>query len=475
MLKINKQLNTISLNYTITIAIAFLFAILSLALLKVSWYIILVPLFLIPILLYGEKIFVFYSIISFLSLTSTISIELRTIVQIIAILLLVYLFIKEYGFNFSEYPKIPKKVSLLILLLYTAMIISTIFSNYILLGFKEIFRLTIFLAIVYVFFSYLKRSKDINLFLMAFFITGIIYFANVFFNFAQNNFSLVELNINELLKVEGNYINVNSIGSFFVIIISLLLSYFFAFKDKKRKIFLASFLFVFFLGLIITNSRAAILSTVISSIFLIYFFNKKIFYSIIAAVIILIPFLFIQPISSYIDLYFRLDKLTTGRNWIWDTVISIIKDNPILGAGPAATKFAMYKDLPFMLGSTAEQYISLHINQIEFGHAHNFYLFFLTDLGILGLFTALFLPYVFISLSVKTIKKFKNNSTEYYCLTMGITAAGIGLFIRGLFEWGNLISYGTLESDLPFWLIFIILIYLYQVSGTEIIQNKSLS
>ena len=158
-----------------------------------------------------------------------------------------------------------------------------------------------------------------------------------------------------------------------------------------------------------------------------------------------------------------------------DTVINIIKDNPILGAGPAATKYEMYKELPFMLGSAAEQYISVHINQIEFGHAHNFYLFFLADMGIPGLITALFLPYVFISLSVKTIRKFKNINNEYYWLTMGITAAGIGLFIRGLFEWGNLISYGTLESDLPFWIIFIILIYLYQISGTEIIQNKSLS
>ncbi len=475
MLKINRQLNTITLSYTKTIAIAFLFAVLSLALLKISWYIILFPLLLIPVLLYGEQILVFYSIISFLALTSTISIELRTVVQIAAILFLFYLFIKEYGFNFSEYPKIPKKVSLLILLLYSAMIISTIFSSYVLLGFKEIVRLTIFLAIIYIFFSYLKRSNDINLFLLAFFITGIIYFANVFYNFAQNNFSLVELNINELLKVQGNYINVNSIGSFFVIIISLLLSYLFAFKDKKRKIFLGVFLFIFFLGLVITNSRAAILSTIISSILLIYFFNKKLFYSITAAVIILIPFLFIQPISSYIDLYFRLDKLTTGRNWILDTVINIIKDNPILGAGPAATKYEMYKELPFMLGSAAEQYISVHINQIEFGHAHNFYLFFLADMGIPGLITALFLPYVFISLSVKTIRKFKNINNEYYWLTMGITAAGIGLFIRGLFEWGNLISYGTLESDLPFWIIFIILIYLYQISGTEIIQNKSLS
>ena len=60
------------------------------------------------------------------------------------------------------------------------------------------------------------------------------------------------------------------------------------------------------------------------------------------------------------------------------------------------------------------------------------------------------------------MKKFKGLSNEYYWLTVGITAAGIGLFIRGFFEWGNLISYGTLGTDLPFWLIFIILIYLYQ-------------
>ena len=467
MIKVS-DLNTLSLNYSKVIIIALLLSVLSLLLLKISWFIILIPFLLIPLFLYGEKALIFYSIISFLSLTSTISVELRTIVQATAILILFYIFIKEYGVNFSIYPKIPKQISILIALLYLSMIISTLFSDYLFLGIKEIIRLTVFLMIVYTFFGYLKKSQDIKLFLSALLVTGLIYFANVFYNFAQNDFSLIELNVNELLKVKGNYINVNGIGSFFIIILSLLLGYYFSKRGKKKRFLPTILLGIFSIGLVITNSRAAILSAAISTLFLLYFYNRKILVIISAILIILIPFLFIQPFSEYVDLYFRVERLTSGRNWIWEIVFRIIKDNPILGAGPAATKFEMYKELPFMLGSAAEKYISLHIDQIEFGHAHNFYLFFLTDLGIPGFITSLFLPFAFISLGLKTIKKFKNIYIEYYWLSMGVTAAGIGLFIRGFFEWGNLISYGTLESDLPFWFIFIILIYLYQIPDLEI-------
>ena len=148
------------------------------------------------------------------------------------------------------------------------MIISTLFSDYIFLGIKEIIRLTAFLMIVYTFFGYLKKTKDIKLFLIALLASGLIYFANVFYNFAQNDFSLIELNVNELIKVEGNYVNVNGIGSFFVIIISLLLSYFILYKNNKKRFLPAILLVIFTIGLVITNSRAAILSVAISSLFL---------------------------------------------------------------------------------------------------------------------------------------------------------------------------------------------------------------
>ncbi len=56
------------------------------------------------------------------------------------------------------------------------------------------------------------------------------------------------------------------------------------------------------------------------------------------------------------------------------------------------------------------------------------------------------LPYIFIKMGFQNMKKFMGISNEHYWLTVGITAAGIGLFIRGFFEWGNLISYGTLGT-----------------------------
>jgi O-antigen ligase len=342
------------------------------------------------------------------------------------------------------------------------MIISTVFSNYILLGCKEIGRLSIFLIIAYLFFGLLRSEKDLRIYLAALFCTGLVYILNVTYGFIQNGFNIFIPNLEELVKPKGDYLNLNSIGSFFIIIISLLLALFLSDKNKKRRSYLLIFISIYVFALIITNSRAAILSTVISSLFIIYFKNKKIFIRIISVILILIPVLLLSPLNNYIDLYFRVERLTSGRNWIWETVFNVIKDHPILGVGPAATKYEMYKELPFMLGSHAEKFILFHYHEIEFGHAHNFYLFFLSDLGILGLATSLFLPFVFIKMGFQNMKKFKDKFPENYWLSLGITAAGIGLFIRGIFEWGNLISYGTLGIDLPFWLIFMILIFLYQ-------------
>lgn len=458
----NLLLYSDSFSYKKALITAIPITLISLVLIKISWILVFIPMFVFIALMFSEKIFVFISIASFLVLTSTINVELRLIVQVLNILILSYLFIKTNGLNFNNYPEIPSIVRKFLLLLYISMVISTIFSNHILLGIKEIVRLSIFLLIIYSFFGLLKSHRDVRLFTYALFFSGLVYFFNVFYGFAQNDFNFFSMNLEQIIKPKGDYINLNSIGSFFVIIISLLFGYLIPIKNKKMKFYLVLLISIYISGLLITNSRAAILSTIISSLFIVYFYNKKIFYRTIFVFSISIPFLFISPLNKYIDLYLRIDRLTSGRNWIWDTVFNVIKNNPILGVGPAGTKYEMYKNIPFMLGTHAEKFILFHYNEIEFGHAHNFYLFFFSDMGILGLITSLMLPYVFIWMGFQTMKKFKGFSNEYYWLTVGITAAGIGLFIRGFFEWGNLISYGTLGKDLPFWLIFIILIYLYQ-------------
>jgi len=46
---------------------------------------------------------------------------------------------------------------------------------------------------------------------------------------------------------------------------------------------------------------------------------------------------------------------------------------------------------------------------------------------------------------------------KFYFIILGIIAVGIGLFKRGLFEAIGLIFYGYITTDLPFWILYSIL------------------
>lgn len=209
-----------------------------------------------------------------------------------------------------------------------------------------------------------------------------------------------------------------------------------------------------------TDSRGAILAFVVSTLFLLYNINKRVFKISLILILLIMSLLFLNPISQYIDLYFRFEKVSTGRDVIWSIIYKIIATHPLLGVGPAATRYYLFPNLTCMLGSPAGNLIAWHYRIIEFGHAHNFYLFFWSDLGLPGLITSIFLPFSFFKLGFKNLKRLKHYNEEYYYLTLGILAGGLGMFIRGIYEWSGLISYGTISSDMPFWIIFIILWYI---------------
>jgi hypothetical protein len=68
-------------------------------------------------------------------------------------------------------------------------------------------------------------------------------------------------------------------------------------------------------------------------------------------------------------------------------------------------------------------------------------------------------------------KQPKRGSEKIYFIILGTIAVGIGLFIRGLFEAIGLIYYGYITADLPFWILFGILIFIY--FNTKRIQHFS--
>ena len=57
-----------------------------------------------------------------------------------------------------------------------------------------------------------------------------------------------------------------------------------------------------------------------------------------------------------------------------------------------------------------------------------------TDLGVLGFISSIMLPIIYMNIGYKTIRLAKSYQKEVYLLVIGITAAGAGMFVRGIFE-----------------------------------------
>lgn len=405
-------------------------------------------------LIAGKRGIIFIVIISYLTVSRRIGGDIRTELQYLNILLLFYLFIKEYGMDFNSYPKLPRIVVSLLLLLFISLLIATVFSNYTMLGIREIIRTVIFFIIIYFIYSLLKDNNDIRILLLSFFISGIFFSLSLLYAFYKNDFFLLQK------KLATDFTDHNGWTAYIMIIFSIAFSFYLGLRRKKYKIIFPVLIIIFLFSIFVTDSRGAILAFVVSTLFLLYNINKRVFKISLILILLIMSLLFLNPISQYIDLYFRFEKVSTGRDVIWSIIYKIIATHPLLGVGPAATRYYLFPNLTCMLGSPAGNLIAWHYRIIEFGHAHNFYLFFWSDLGLPGLITSIFLPFSFFKLGFKNLKRLKHYNEEYYYLTLGILAGGLGMFIRGIYEWSGLISYGTISSDMPFWIIFIILWYI---------------
>jgi O-antigen ligase len=424
------------------------------------WMAVLALIFLIILFRYQKNFFIIFSFFTLITITTGLSASLRLLVQLVNIFLLFYFFLRIYQIDLRNYPKIPRSITLLVLLIFSSMIVSTFFSDYPETGLVQILRTSLFFLMVYLFYSLIENERELKLYILVLVITAISLFFLVLYLFYSANFDVIEFQQYLFIDEDKNYIHKNTIGALFVMTISIIHAYYFSQSNSTRKRIIALTIFLLVIGLVITNARAAIFSLIVSTSFIFYFLNKKAFYRILFGIVIIIPVLFIEPINDVIQLYFRLDRIFTGRDVILEATYQIIADNPIFGTGPAAAKIEMGKNIPFMIGSSDWFFLNRHIDSIGMGHAHNFYLFFLSELGILGFITSLTIPLVFFKFGYNTLKKIQDPENKYYSIVVGLNAAGLAVFTRGLFEWGGIVSYGMIASDLPFWWCFISLIYI---------------
>lgn len=414
-------------------------------------------------LLLGEQLLLVLVIISLFTLFAETETSLRTLVHLVDFSVLGYLFIKRFGLTFNSYPRVPKSIVYFILLYYCSMIISMAMSAYPFAGIGLFVRQTIFFILTYLFYALIRNESDIRSYFIAFVIAAIVMASSSLATFVSDPSSLFDFTTGSRERIVGLISNPNNITNFYMVSFPLVLSMLFLRKNKLSNSI--SFLLILFLSfaLFITLSRSAILGVIASVVVMLYILKRKYFYFLLLSLLfIVLLFIFYEPLNNLASVLFRIERGATGRNYLWAMSLNMIRDHPIFGIGPGAYRYEMFSYFPVMLHSwTGGLFKDIYDMTNGSNLSHNYFLFLFSDLGILGMITAIALPVVYFRIGIKTLKKYKQQARDTYYLIVALFAIGAAMFVRGMVESIGLLYYGAITTDLPFWLVFISLIYYY--------------
>lgn len=413
------------------------------------------------------NIFIALILIGFLTITSDLGESIRVVVNLGGIFTLFYIFLKKFGMRFSSFPKLPAYIVNFILLVIFSMLISTLFSANFSVGIIETSRQILFFVIVYIIYAFIESEDSIFIYIFSMIIVGIILSISVIYSFISSEKLIYLLATNGLVTDAGYFKNQAAVGGILVVSVSLTYTLIFSNHRKiitHKKLFIA-ILIMEFISLLLTNSRAAISACIISAAFITFILNRKIFKKILLRTTLFLSgllFFFPQVIDVFLT-FFRSGRVLENTRYIlWDMAFEIYKDNPIFGVGPGLFRDSMYKHLNVMLGTWEESQVRLLYNEGSgVGLAHNFFISRITDMGLLGFLTAILLPILFTYTGIKLIKRMRYLKTDAYPIIVCVCGIGLGLFYRSFFEVTGLLSYGWITRDLPFWLMFLILIYYF--------------
>lgn len=426
--------------------------------------------------IFGERFILSIILISLFILVGDLSRSFRTVVQLLDFALLGILFLKKFGLDFNSYPKIPKSILYFLLVYFSAMIISAVMSKYPFAGVGIIAHQIAFFIIAYVFYALISSESDIKNYFYSIFVVGCILVTFSLITFSQGDVSLLDIVSPNRPRVSAIITNIEASTNFFVVAFPVIISTLLLrpkFADKAIYYFL---IFYFSLGLIITMSRSAIIGILFSTAIIFYLLNRKRFYQLLFSItLIILLFLFYTPLNELLTTFLRIESGMSARDYIWKMSVDMIQDNAIFGIGPGAYQYEMLNYFPYMLSDWWGK-LFIYFNEVTGGAnlSHNFFLTLFTDLGILGILTAIALPIIYLRIGIKTLKKYKDEDPNKYYLIIALFAAGSSIIIRNIFNGIGLLYVGGIQTDLPFWLIFSSLIYFYKIplSTAKIMESK---
>lgn len=405
----------------------------------------------------GQPIIIPFAIVSFLMISADYFGDYRIYVNLVITSLLLIPFLIEYGFEFDKYPKLPSGILNFIIFLIITLLVSSIFSSFKVVSLIATIRLLLFLFICYLFYSHIKNTKLINYIVYSLIIVMILSGIPIFvdlYNLGIQNYFIRGLLIEkyDLISSKGFTGVTIFFISFNLIIAQLLIK-----NDKNItiKISIWILLLLNFILLILANSRGGILAAIIASTVFLLILKPKIFYKGLLAFSVLFTIIFTlsSDFREAVELYLRWETIS-DRMVYWNMGFEIIKDNPILGVGADTFDKYFFNYSP----SSNIRYFDSKLMVLGKAHPHNFFLFYFAENGILGLITALYFFGIFFYYSIITLNLSRKVNSRFIILIATIFSIGIGIFVRSFFEVTGYLLYGYITRDLPFWLLFIILL-----------------
>ena len=406
-------------------------------------------------------------ILAYLTITSDYLKDFRTIVNLFSTIVLLYIFLQKYGLRYLDYPKVPKGVIIFYFFLFFTLFVSTIFSNYPLTSFAATFRMFLFMLISYMFYALIKNKNDILLYLYS--IIGVMIIIGLPMIIDAYNLGLQKYFMRVILSEKFDLLAATRYSSFTIFFITIAVATSILYIKKKQFVsrdFVFSIIIILnIIFLILANSRGGILAAIVSLGFIFLILNRRNFIKGVIGFLIIsfVSILTITELNEAVTAYLRLDTVS-DREVYWQMGVDIIKDNPILGVGVDVFDKFFFNYAP---SSTVNYFKSDFLN-IGKPHPHNFFLFFTAENGILGLITSVMFFVIFFYYAFKAMQLTKTKDYDFYIIAVAITGIGIGIFVRSFIEITGYLVYGYITRDLPFWLLFGILIFIYQkFSNTE--------
>jgi len=265
-------------------------------------------------------------------------------------------------------------------------------------------------------------------------IYGIFQYQGIDFPFWKGNIARQQ--------VFGLFGNVNFFAEYLIVPLTLAISLFFSCRNRTHKILLLVGILAMGGSLILTFTRGSYLAVGVSLILMFFLYlvsqgrsfikkYKKIFIFILA-LFILVTFLFALPnplnksgtaiskIKERISIsQFSQDFALRRRIATWKFTTMMIKDHPLLGSGLGTFKYnSLAYQAKFFPYGVADK-------------AHNEYLQFWAELGIVGLGIFIWLIFNYFSYAIKLLKKTKDN--YYQGIIIGLIGAVTAVLVDGLF------------------------------------------